>query len=86
MVHPVTMAHYFFDTRDDGCVTMDDIGLDLPDLVAVKALAAKSLGELAVDVLPGSDERCLGVDVRDFESEPVLTTELVFKARILKAA
>jgi hypothetical protein len=54
------MALYFFDTRDDGEVIIDDEGLEFPDLATVKIQAAKTLAEMAVDVLPGSDRRCLG--------------------------
>jgi uncharacterized protein DUF6894 len=76
---------YFFDTRDDGVLLSDDAGLEVGSLSEVKVLAAKSLAELAADVLPCSAERCLGVDVRDREG-PVLTTELTFRAIVLKAA
>jgi hypothetical protein len=77
------MDLYFFDTRDDGEMIIDDVGLELADLTTVKMQAAKSLAELAVDVLPGADRRCLGVDVRDELGLPVLMTELVFEARIV---
>ena len=77
------MAWYYFDSRDDDKVITDDVGLEVADLETVKVLAAKGLAELAVDVLPGSLERCLGIDVRDANSDPVLTTELIFKARLL---
>ncbi|MEO7541712.1 MAG: hypothetical protein ABIS66_07140 [Sphingomicrobium sp.] len=77
------MAWYYFDTRDDDEMIADDIGVEVADLEAVKVLAARGLVELARDVLPGKMERCLGVDVRDKESAPVLSTELIFKAVIL---
>ena len=77
------MAHYYFDTRDNDEVIYDDIGIELANIDAVKTLAAESLGELASEVLPGSDERCLGVDVRDEQSEPVMTAELIFRALVL---
>jgi len=77
------MDWYYFDTRDDGEVVTDDVGIEVAGLETVKVLAAKGLAELAVDVLPGSSQRCLGIDVRDIHSEPVLTTELTFKARVL---
>lgn len=77
------MDWYFFDSRDDGEVTIDDFGIELPNLEAVKALAAKGLAELALDVLPGVCERCMGIDVRNERRGPVLTTELTFKARVL---
>ena len=74
------MPLFFFDTRDDAELIRDDMGLEFPDLETVRAQAAKSLAELAVDVLPCSTERCLGVDVRDGSDRAVLTTELTFKA------
>ncbi len=77
------MARYFFDSRDENDVIVDDVGLELPDLEAVKRCASKALAELALDVLPGADRRCLGIDVRDELSRPVLMTELTFEARIL---
>jgi hypothetical protein len=77
------MAWYFFDSRDDGEVIIDDVGVEVSGLPAVKVLAAKGLAELALDVLPGSSQRCLGIDVRDRDSNPVLTTELTFQARVL---
>ena len=79
------MAQYYFHTRDNGEVIEDDIGLDLPDFPAVKVVAARSLAELALDVLPGSEERCLGVDVEDEQDRRVLTTELHFKVIVLAA-
>ena len=79
------MAQYYFHTRDNGEVVEDDIGLDLPDFPSVKVVAAKSLAELALDVLPGSEERCLGVDVHDEREQRVLTTELHFKVVVLAA-
>ena len=76
---------YFFDTRDEGRVIHDDDGLELANIDEVKSIAAKSLAELALDVLPSSSERCLGVDVRDEDQQAVLTTELTFKS-VLKTA
>jgi hypothetical protein len=79
------MAVYFFDTRDDGDVSRDEIGVECPDLEAAKAQAVKGLAELAVDLLPGSTRRVLGIDVRDQSRQGVLVTELVFEARVLMA-
>ena len=77
---------YYFDTRDEGVVVSDGFGSEAGDLNEVKVIAAKALAELAAEVLPCSTERCLGVDVRDSQGHPVLTTELTFKAIVLKAA
>ena len=76
------MAIYFFDTRDDGEVLIDEVGLELPGVEEAKVAAAKSLAELALEVLPGSARRCLGVDVLDEKRRPVLSTELTFEVRL----
>jgi hypothetical protein len=75
---------FFFDTREDGTVVTDTVGVEFPSLETVKRQAAESLAELARDVLPGELRRVLAVDVRDAVGEPVLTAELVFEARLLK--
>ena len=77
------MPLFFFDTRDGRAHCRDDVGLEFPDLETVRVQAAKSLAELAMDVLPGSTDRCLGVEVRDEGNRAVLTTELIFKAFLL---
>jgi hypothetical protein len=76
------MPLYFFDTRDNDTFIEDDIGLELPDLEAVKIEAATALAELARDVLPGSLQRDLAVEARD-ESQPVLKAKLRFEAVLL---
>jgi hypothetical protein len=79
------MPWYFFDTRDDDEIIIDEVGVEVANLEAVKKLAARGLAELALDVLPASTERVLGIDVRDEKSTPVLSAELIFKAKILAA-
>ena len=74
------MPQYFFDTRDDEKFISDDIGVELPDVQAATKVAARSLAELALDVLPGTTTRRLGVDVRDDQKRDVLSTELTYKA------
>lgn len=76
------VPHYFFDTRDGDTLIEDDEGLELPDLETVKTEAARSLAELARDVLPGSLKRTLVVEVRD-DRQPVLEARLVFEAIVL---
>jgi hypothetical protein len=80
------MPHYYFDTRDDDEFIRDDVGLELPDVPAAAKVAARSLVELAQEVLPSCNERCLGVDVRDDQQRAVLTTELTYRALLLPAA
>lgn len=77
------MPLYFFDTRDNETCIEDDVGLQLPDVEAVKAQAALSLAELARDVLPGSLKRTLTVDVRDGR-QAVLRATLIFEAVVLQ--
>jgi len=76
------MQVYYFDTRDDDVFIEDDVGVELEDLEAAKSVAAKSLAELAVDVLPGSVRRELAVEVRD-ETVIVLKTLMHFEAIVL---
>jgi hypothetical protein len=78
------MPRYFFDTRYNETFIPDDTGMELPDLETVKAEAAKSLAELAKDVLPSSLKRSWTVEVRD-ERQPVLMAILNFEAIILVA-
>ena len=78
------MPRYFFDTRDNERRVIDDIGLELADVPAAGKAAARSLAELALDVIPDSSERCLGVDVRDEMGDAVLTTDLTYRAVLLK--
>jgi hypothetical protein len=73
---------YFFDTRDNGTLIEDNVGVELADLDAVKTQAALSLAELARDVLPGSLKRVLSVEVRD-AIQPILRDVLTFEAIVL---
>jgi hypothetical protein len=75
----------FFDTRDNDLFMEDDVGLELPDLEAVKVEAAKALAELARDVIPGSLKRELAVEVRD-ELGPILVARMTFEALVLRPA
>lgn len=76
------MPRYYFDTRDDDLFIEDDEGLDLPDLDAARAQAAKGLAEMAIDVLPSSIQRDMAVEVRD-QRQLLLTTLLHFEAVVL---
>jgi hypothetical protein len=73
---------YFFDTRDNGTFIQDDVGVECADMDAVKTEAALSLAELARDVLPGSIERILAVEVRN-GTRPILKDVLTFEAIVL---
>jgi hypothetical protein len=73
---------YFFDTRDGDSFIPDDVGEELSDLEAAKKVAAKSLAELARDVLPGSIKRVLKVEVRD-KRQAIMEACLTFEAVLL---
>jgi hypothetical protein len=73
---------YFFDTRDNGTFIKDDVGIELADLEAAKTQAALSLTDLARDVLPGSIQRMLSVEVRN-RFQPILKDVLTFEAILL---
>jgi hypothetical protein len=73
---------YFFDTRDNGTFIQDDVGVECADMDAVKTEAALSLAELARDVLPGSIERILAVEVRN-GTRAILKDVLTFEAIVL---
>lgn len=79
------MPRYFFDWDDSGEHTPDDVGVELRDLDAARRVAAKSLGELATDVLPSCTERYIAVTVRDEEGRRLLVTEITFAARVTEA-
>ena len=79
------MPLYFFDTRDEDNLSVDDIGTEFPDHEAVKIEAARALAELALDVIPCSTKRTLTIEVRD-ESGPVMHSRLHFEAVTLRPA
>ena len=75
-------VRYFFDTRDNGTFIEDDVGVECANMEAVKTEAALSLAELARDVLPGSIQRVLCVEVRN-ATQPILKDVLTFEALVL---
>jgi hypothetical protein len=80
------MDRYFFDTQNCGTLIRDDEGIECADVEVVRVQAAKSLAELALDVIPRTTDCLMGVDVRNEHQEVVLVTELTFKAQLLPAS
>lgn len=76
------MSRYFFDTNDDDVFLQDDVGMELFDLEAAKAVAAASLAELGRDVLPASERRMIKVLIRD-EQRLLVELRLTFEAIFL---
>jgi hypothetical protein len=77
------MPRFFFDSRDDDDLIVDDEGLEFDSFEAAKSQATKSLALLALDVLPGSLRRRLGIDVKNESGALIFVTELTFEARAL---
>jgi hypothetical protein len=73
------MPHYYFDFRDGEKFSPDEDGLEFPGIEAARDQAAKTLAEVAKDVLPGSTVRQLAIEVRDSRSNPILRTSLRFE-------
>lgn len=78
------MPLFFFHTRDDDAYLEDDVGIVLPGLEEAKIEAARSLAELAKDVIPGSQRRTLIVEVRD-SRQLVMETRLEFEVIVFVA-
>ena len=72
------MVRYFFDVRDNDSLHPDDVGVELPSIDTVKAQAGRTMGEIAKDVLPGSEVRTLAIEVRD-DLGPILRVALRFE-------
>ncbi len=72
------MPRYYFDTRDDDYFLRDEEGVELADVAIARAEAARTLAEIARDVLPGSERREIAVDVRDGTEQPLFRAVLLF--------
>lgn len=77
------MPRYYFDVRD-GHLTEDDVGIEFDGIEAARDEAARALGEMARDVLPGSAVREIAIQVRDGTREPLLRTVLRFEVERLR--
>jgi hypothetical protein len=77
------MARYFFDFRDDGDLTHDQEGLDLPDAETAKEEAMRALTEIAKVTLPQEGSgRELGFIIRG-EQQPVAEAVIRVELRTL---
>lgn len=76
---PTAVAH--FDMRDDEGITIDDEGLELSNLNRVQEEAARSLADMARDVVVMSDGKAahdMAIHVRD-DDGPVLQVRFTFE-------
>ena len=78
------MPRYYFDIQDDDLFTPDHDGAELDDIEAARDEAARTLGEIARDVLPGAHRRVLKVEVRDAAKESILQATLVYEVARLR--
>ena len=78
------MPRYYFDIQDDDLFTPDHDGAELDDIEAARDEAARTLGEIARDVLPGALRRVLKVEIKDAAKELLLEARLVFEVARLK--
>jgi Domain of unknown function (DUF6894) len=76
------MKRYYFDLRDGDAVSVDEEGLELPDIEAVKEEAARLLVDMATDAVRGRRfdgfGRGVDVEVRD-EDGLVLQAKVTFE-------
>ncbi|WP_262271547.1 DUF6894 family protein [Microvirga yunnanensis] len=70
------MPHYFFDTYDDNLFVPDEVGQELEDIEAAKAVAQEELPQMAWDELPNGDQRTFIVSVRDEAGQVVIRAAL----------
>jgi hypothetical protein len=76
------MPRYFFDTMDGGRFISDESGIELPNIQAARAEAARSLTDIARDMSP-DDRREVVVEVSDDEGRPLFRTALYFEVEDL---
>jgi hypothetical protein len=72
------MALYHFDTWNNGRLMREEIGVELDSFDRAKSEAARSLVDLARDILPDSTDRMLAVEVRE-GAGPILRVALRFR-------
>lgn len=78
------MPRFFFDSSDGREIIRDEIGIDLPDVLAARDEAINGLPDIARDKLPDGSSRDFMVKVRDeagtYLFEARLTLTLVWLA------
>jgi uncharacterized protein DUF6894 len=72
------MPRYYFDVRDNGSFNIDEIGHEFTSVNDARLEAARALGEIARDILPGLSVRSISIQVRD-DRGPVLSASLRFE-------
>lgn len=78
------MPLFYFDIRDGDKFIRDEEGIEMPGLEAARDSAARTLADMARDVLPGPTLREMAVEVRDEAKEPLLRAALRFEIQRLR--
>ncbi|MDD1535225.1 MULTISPECIES: DUF6894 family protein [unclassified Bradyrhizobium] len=82
------MARYYFDLTDEHGVALDEEGLELSNMRAVQAEAAKSVGDMARDAIISAaatgGRRRMAIDVRD-AGGPVMQVTFSFAIETFNA-
>ncbi|MBZ9985462.1 MULTISPECIES: hypothetical protein [unclassified Mesorhizobium] len=77
------MARFFFDLTENGNVTEDNEGSELPDTETATDEAVKALTEIARETLPHDGNECeLAFIIRD-EERPIAEAVIRFELRPL---
>ena len=74
------MAIYYFDLRDGEAFVVDEEGMELRDVEAAQAEAARSLSGIAWDAMrsAGAQAHQMAIEVRDVYG-PVIEVKFVFE-------
>jgi hypothetical protein len=79
----IAMKLYFFDIRDGEDLIPDEVGVELPDINAVKTEAALSLADITRTDFIGQPFRHMAIEVRD-DDGPVLEATFHWKLRLIR--
>lgn len=79
------MPRYYFDVLDGGLFT-DEEGVEFPDRATARAVALRSLPEMANDIVDIEDGREVTITMRDDAGRPILAATLTIDARWLDDA
>jgi hypothetical protein len=78
------MPRYYFDIHDRARSTPDDTGVELDGLEAARQEAARTLGEIARDILPNGDRHDVVIEVKDEAGQRVLVAKLSVSIELTK--
>jgi len=77
------MTRYFFDVENDDILHIDNEGTELAGTREAGVEAIQALAELALDQLPGTEDKHLKMTVRDGDGSRSFELDLIFKIHSL---